>query len=293
MSPSTSLTSDIDNNSPWVSPLIVMDVNSRSNHSFAHRVTFLFFQCQFAVERGIDIVGEKLRWKSWKSCLPDPTCHLLYPCYLQNERSEIRSWQSMQVEPWIIKRYLFMFCFGSRTFYLVSPLQNKPTPGVSVGITYRQLQCCWSLEYFSSPASWLKFWALWLAVDIVLSTANRQLINYYPYPRHVRGFHRIAPLICEKKNKNDKRTGNFSVHHSGQYPSGTSEGGVLPLQIRPGLPPPTSMGVPQSSTTVADPTETFGSIMGQLPLEGMTLNTNPSDESTARVLHKDVTVPAE
>ena len=53
------------------------------------------------------------------------------------------------------------------------------------------------------------------------------------------------------------------------------------------------MGVPQSLTTVADPTETLSSIMGQLPLEGMTLDTNPSDESTAMVLHEDVTVPAE
>ena len=40
----------------------------------------------------------------------------------------------------------------------------------------------------------------------------------YPYPRHVQGFHRIAPLIREKKkNKNDKSTGNFSIHCSGQY----------------------------------------------------------------------------
>jgi hypothetical protein len=79
------------------------------------------------------------------------------------------------------------------------------------------------------------------------------------------------------------------------YPSGTSEGGVLPLQAgsgTTGLPPPISMGVPQSSITVIDTPETFGSIMGQLPLEGMTLNTNPSDESTTTVLHKDVTVPA-
>jgi hypothetical protein len=53
------------------------------------------------------------------------------------------------------------------------------------------------------------------------------------------------------------------------------------------------MAVPQLSTTVADPTKTFGSIMGQLPLEGMTLDTNPSDESTAMVLHEDVIVPTE
>src|SRR6202790_5216570 len=40
----------------------------------------------------------------------------------------------------------------------------------------------------------------------------------YPYPRHVRGFRRIAPRIREKKkNKNDKSTGNFSIHCSGQY----------------------------------------------------------------------------
>jgi len=79
------------------------------------------------------------------------------------------------------------------------------------------------------------------------------------------------------------------------YPSGTSEGGVLPLQARPGttsLPPPIPMGVPQLSTTVADTTKTFGSIMGQLPLEGMTLDTNPSDESTTMVLHEGITVPA-
>ena len=53
------------------------------------------------------------------------------------------------------------------------------------------------------------------------------------------------------------------------------------------------MGVPQLSTTVADPTETFGSIMGQLPLEGMTLNENPSIESTTMDLNEDITVPAE
>src|SRR5882762_4444372 len=41
------------------------------------------------------------------------------------------------------------------------------------------------------------------------------------------------------------------------YPSGISEGGVLPLQAGPGttgLPLPILMGVPQLSTTVADPT---------------------------------------
>jgi hypothetical protein len=46
------------------------------------------------------------------------------------------------------------------------------------------------------------------------------------------------------------------------YPSGTSEGSVLPLQTGSGttsLPPPTSMGVPQLSTTVVDSTETFSS----------------------------------
>ena len=80
------------------------------------------------------------------------------------------------------------------------------------------------------------------------------------------------------------------------HPSGISEGGVLPSQAGPGttgLPPPILMGVPQSSTTVADPTKMFGSIMGQLPLEGMTLNTNPSDEPTAMVLHEDIIVPIE
>jgi hypothetical protein len=79
------------------------------------------------------------------------------------------------------------------------------------------------------------------------------------------------------------------------YPSSTSEGSVLPLQAgsgTTGLPPPISMGVPQLSTTVVNTTETLGSIMGQLPLEGMTLDINPSDESTAMVLHEDVTVPA-
>jgi hypothetical protein len=45
--------------------------------------------------------------------------------------------------------------------------------------------------------------------------------------------------------------------------------------------------------TVVDPTETFGSITGQLPLEGMTLNENHSGESTAMDLHEDVTVPTE
>jgi hypothetical protein len=50
----------MDTDSPSVSPLIVMDVNSRSNHSFAQRVTFLFFQCQFAVVRDMDILGESL-----------------------------------------------------------------------------------------------------------------------------------------------------------------------------------------------------------------------------------------
>src|ERR1700676_3687077 len=40
----------------------------------------------------------------------------------------------------------------------------------------------------------------------------------YPYPQHVRGFRRISPLIREKKkNKNDKSTGNLSIHCSGQY----------------------------------------------------------------------------
>ena len=80
------------------------------------------------------------------------------------------------------------------------------------------------------------------------------------------------------------------------YPSSTSEGSVLPSQTRPGttgLPPPTSMGVPQSLTTVADPTETFSSIMGQLPLEAMTLDKNPSGESTTMDLKEDVTVPTE
>jgi len=80
------------------------------------------------------------------------------------------------------------------------------------------------------------------------------------------------------------------------YPSGTSKDGVLPSQTGPGttgLPPPTSMGVPQPSTTVVGPTKTFGSITGQLPLEGMTLNKNPSGESTAMDLKEDVTVPAE
>jgi len=78
------------------------------------------------------------------------------------------------------------------------------------------------------------------------------------------------------------------------HPSGISKGGALPSLTGPGttgLPPPTLMGVPQSSTTVANSTETFGSIMGQLPLEGMTLNTNPSNEPTAMVLHEDVIVP--
>ena len=78
------------------------------------------------------------------------------------------------------------------------------------------------------------------------------------------------------------------------YPSGISEGSVLPSQAGPGttgLPPPVSMGVPQSSTTVTDSTKMFSSITGQLPLEGMTLNTNPSDESTTMVLHEDVIVP--
>jgi hypothetical protein len=59
------------------------------------------------------------------------------------------------------------------------------------------------------------------------------------------------------------------------YPSGTSEGGVLPSQAGPG------------TTGLPPPTETFSSIMGQLPLEGMTLNTNPSDESTTMVLHAE------
>src|SRR5882762_6751655 len=42
------------------------------------------------------------------------------------------------------------------------------------------------------------------------------------------------------------------------HPSGTSEGGALPSLTGPGttgLPPPTLMGVPQSSTTVADSTK--------------------------------------
>jgi hypothetical protein len=80
------------------------------------------------------------------------------------------------------------------------------------------------------------------------------------------------------------------------HPSGISKGGVLPLQAEPGtasLPPLILMGVPQSSTTVTDPIEMFGSIMGQLPLEEMTLDTNPSNEPTTMVLHEDVIVPIE
>ena len=80
------------------------------------------------------------------------------------------------------------------------------------------------------------------------------------------------------------------------YPSGISESGVLPSQAGPGttdLPPPILMDVPQSSTTVAGPTKTFGSIMGQLPIKGITLNRNPSGESTTMDLQEDITAPAE
>jgi hypothetical protein len=48
----------MDTDSPFFSPLMTMDINSRSNHSFAHRVTFLFFQCQFAVVEDIAILDE-------------------------------------------------------------------------------------------------------------------------------------------------------------------------------------------------------------------------------------------
>jgi hypothetical protein len=80
------------------------------------------------------------------------------------------------------------------------------------------------------------------------------------------------------------------------YPSGTFEDSVLPSQTGPGttsLPPPTSMGVPQLLTTVIGPTEMFNSIMGQLPLEGITLNENPSSEATTIDPKEDVAVPAE
>lgn len=52
-SPSTSETSLMKTSSPSLSPGMMIEVNSRSNHSFAHRVRFLFFQCQLAVEYAI------------------------------------------------------------------------------------------------------------------------------------------------------------------------------------------------------------------------------------------------
>jgi hypothetical protein len=64
------------------------------------------------------------------------------------------------------------------------------------------------------------------------------------------------------------------------YPSGTTEGEVLPLQAGPGttgLLPPTLVVVPSPSTTVAGSTKTFGSLTGHLPIEGMTFDENPSN----------------
>lgn len=51
ISPSTSVTFEIEATSP-LSPETVTVVSSRSNHSVPHRVIFLFFQCQLAVEGG-------------------------------------------------------------------------------------------------------------------------------------------------------------------------------------------------------------------------------------------------
>jgi hypothetical protein len=78
------------------------------------------------------------------------------------------------------------------------------------------------------------------------------------------------------------------------YPSGTTKVEVLPLQAGPGtagLLPPTLVVMPLPSTTVMGPTKTFGSLMGHLPIEGMTLDENPSDESIAMDLKEDTNVP--
>src|SRR5882762_5639739 len=64
------------------------------------------------------------------------------------------------------------------------------------------------------PSVWME-WAKHIARVLPKGLAPGP--DRYPYPCHVRGFCRIAPLIREKKSKNDKSTGNFSVHRSGQY----------------------------------------------------------------------------
>src|ERR1700692_3380426 len=63
------------------------------------------------------------------------------------------------------------------------------------------------------PSVWME-WAKHIARVLPKGLAPGP--DGYPYPRHVQGFCRIA-LICEKKSKNNKSTGNFSVHRSGQY----------------------------------------------------------------------------
>jgi hypothetical protein len=130
----------------------------------------------------------------------------------------------------------------------------------------------------------LHFAFTWLQSAVAIKDDVPRHVTHIFNPSHVRWVPIPLPL------------GMTTVIPARPYPSGTSKGSVLSLQTGPGttgLPPPTSMGVPQSSTTVVDPTETFGSITGQLPLEGMTLDKNHSGEPTAMDLHKDVTVPTE
>lgn len=62
-SPSTEVTLEIDALSPSLSPVTVRAVSSRDSHSLAQGVTFLFFQCQLAVEGGKAIVNLEAEMK--------------------------------------------------------------------------------------------------------------------------------------------------------------------------------------------------------------------------------------
>jgi hypothetical protein len=77
------------------------------------------------------------------------------------------------------------------------------------------------------------------------------------------------------------------------YPSSTTEGKVLPSQAGPGtasLLPLTLVVVPLPSMTITGPTETFSSLTSHLPIEGITLDKNTSDESVAIDLKEDMNV---
>ena len=59
ISPSTSVTFEIETTSCSLSPVMLRAGSSRSNHSLPHCVMFLFFQCQLAVEGGRAIMKKK------------------------------------------------------------------------------------------------------------------------------------------------------------------------------------------------------------------------------------------